>query len=80
MKSFLRFFINSRARFDLKPALNDNSTDANYEKALRQMGSVAPMPEALVSSWSSLKQLSSLTAEASIKCQYAGRVASLSDT
>ena len=48
MKSFLRYVETGKARSNAEPA-QDDSSDASYQKALSNVGSVVPLPPDFVS-------------------------------
>ena len=49
MKSFLRYVETGKARSNAEQPLQDDSSDAGYQKALSNVGSVVPLPPDFVS-------------------------------
>ena len=49
MKSFLRYVETGKARSNAQEAPQDDSSDASYQKALSNVGSVVPLPPDFVS-------------------------------
>ena len=50
MKSFLRYVETGKARNNAAQPAQDDSSDASYQKALSNVGSVVPLPPDFVSS------------------------------